>query len=325
MTPHRVVLDTDMGSDVDDALCLALALRSPEVELVAITTVGNESLQRARITAKLLALDGALGVPVYAGCRVPLQMGDGFNWFGHEGEGLLEPTEEPALESEHAVDALRRLLRAHDDLDVVAVGPMTNLATALVLEPDLAARIRSLTIMGGHIREARYGGHVFAPGVDYNLCSDPHAAFVALRAGVPTRLVTADVTLKTWLTAREVERIAGAGSDFHRALATQVEIWTPVQKRIFASAGCAVDDDNVAFLHDPLTLACLYDPSFCTFERLDVETAIDAEGTLRTLARSGPSEETFPLECATAVDAKRIREHFTERVAQPARPRGVEA
>lgn len=316
MTPRRIVLDTDIGSDVDDALCLALALASPELELAAITTVGNESRLRARIAAKLLALAGRSDVPVHAGCRVPLAGGDGFNWFGHEGESLLEPTEEPPIAAEHAVDALRRWLRAERDLELVFVGPLTNLAAALVLEPELAAHVGGLTVMGGHVREARYGGKVFAPGVDYNLCSDPHAASVVLRSGIPTRLVTADVTLATWITADDVAEIEAVATPFHLALAAQVRIWTSVQRRIFGSAGCNVDDDNVAFLHDPLALACVYDESFCRFETLEIEPRIEG-AVLRTLEHHVAASSTFPMRCALDVDAKRFRTHFMERVTRP--------
>jgi purine nucleosidase len=310
---RRIVLDTDMGSDVDDALCLALALASPELEIAAITTIGNEARLRARITAKLLALAGASEIPVHAGCRVPLCGGDGFNWFGHEGESLLEPTEEPPISSEHAVDALRRILRAEPGLELVFVGPLTNLAAALVLEPELAARVGGLTVMGGHVREARYGGKVFAPGVDYNLCSDPHASSVVLRAGIPTRLVTADVTLATWITAADVAQLEAVGTPFHLALAAQIRIWTSVQKRIFGSAGCDVDDDNVAFLHDPLALACVHDESFCRFETLEIEPRIEGR-VLRTLEHPAPAPGSHPMRCALDVDAKRFRAHFMERV-----------
>jgi purine nucleosidase len=311
---RRIVLDTDMGSDVDDALCLALALRSPELELRAVTTVGNESLLRARIAAKLLALGGRSEIPVHAGCRAPLLGGDAFNWFGHEGEGLLGPCEEPDVSPLHSVDALRAVLRAQSDIHLVAVGPLTNIAAALILEPDLAGRIASLTAMGGHIRTVEYGGHRFGPGVDYNLCSDPHASCLVLRSGIPIRLVTADVTLATWITAVEVERMRKAGTPLNQALCDLVRIWTPLQKRIFSRAGCDVDDDNVAFLHDPLALACLYDESFCCFEDLEIEPCIEGE-IFRTIERGAASPATRPMRCATSVDALRFRKHFTERIA----------
>ena len=118
-----IVLDTDMGSDVDDALCLALALASPELELVAITNVGRESVLRARIAKQIARLAGRADVPVYAGCRVPLLAGAGFNWFGHEGIGLLEPGEEPEIAPEHAVDALLELSRARPGLRLMMRRP----------------------------------------------------------------------------------------------------------------------------------------------------------------------------------------------------------
>jgi len=309
---RALVLDTDMGSDVDDALCLALALASPEIELLAVTNVGRESVLRARVAKKLAALAGRPELPVFAGCRVPLLAGAGFNWFGHEGEGILEPGDEPPVELAHAVDALLALSLSRPGLEIVAVGPLTNLAVALAKDPDFAARVGRLTIMGGHLREVSYRGQVFPPGVDYNLCSDPHASLVVLRSGIPTRLVPADVTLRTALREADVAKLEASAAPLHRALARAVRLWTPVQRRLFDRPG-AEPADNAAFLHDPLTLACVHDERFCTFETLEIEPAIDA-GVLRTFERTAPTEGSFPMRCATAVDAEGFRAHFVERV-----------
>jgi purine nucleosidase len=309
---RAIVLDTDMASDVDDALCLALALASPELEIVGITNVGRESTLRARVTRRLLELAGRTEIPVFAGCRVPLLAGSGYNWFGHEGEGILEPGVEPPLESAHAVDALIELARARPGLELVAVGPLTNLAVALAKDPDLAARIGRLTVMGGHLREVSYRGRVFPPGVDYNLCSDPHASLLVLRSGIPTTLVSADVTLRTWLCEADAARIERAGTELSRALARALRIWTPVQQRLFEPKGVPAED-NAAFLHDPLTLTCVYDPSFCGFETLEIEPAIES-GVFRTLERKAPGDATFPMRCATSVNANAFRSHFVERV-----------
>jgi purine nucleosidase len=311
-----IVLDTDMASDVDDALCLALALAAPELEVLAVTCVGRESVLRARVARRLLELGSRAEIPVFAGCRVPLLAGAGFNWFGHEGEGLLEPGSEPPIETAHAVDALLELTRARPGVDVVAVGPLTNLAVALAKDPDLAARVGRLWVMGGHLREVSYRGRVFPPGVDYNLCSDPHASLLVLRSGIPTTLVSADVTLRTWLREADVVRIEAGGSALQRALAAAIRIWTPAQRRLFEPRG--VDpEDNAAFLHDPLTLACVYDDSFCAFETLEIEPAIEG-GVFRTLERETSGDATFPMRCATGVRAEAFRAHFVERVA--ARP-----
>jgi inosine-uridine nucleoside N-ribohydrolase len=309
---RRIALDTDMGSDADDALCLALALAAPELELAAVTCAGRESLLRARIARKLVELAGAQHIPVYAGCRVPLLAGAGFNWFGHEGLGILEPGEEPELAPGHAADALLALSEREPGIEIVAVGPLTNLALALCKDPDFAARVGRLTIMGGHLREVAYRGRVFPFGVDYNLCSDPHASLLVLRSGIPIRLVTADVTLQCWLGDRDVESLAGGGA-LGQALARAVRLWTPVQRRLLDPAP-GDDFDNAAFLHDPLTLACAYDESFCRFETLEIEPAIEA-GVFRTIVHDAPGPDTLPMRCATGVDAARFRSHFMERAA----------
>jgi inosine-uridine nucleoside N-ribohydrolase len=308
-----VVLDTDLGSDADDALCLSLALASPELEIVGITCVGRESRRRAQITRRLLELASREEIPVYAGCRVPITGVGNLNWYGHEGGGVLEPGEEPEIEALHAVDALEMLSKRHEGLEVVAVGPMTNLAVTLAKDPDLAGRIRRLSIMGGHLRRVEYGGHVFAPGIDYNLCSDPYASYAVLRSGIPTRLVTADVTLRTWIRDADVSALERTGHPCLLAIARAVRLWTPVMTRGFAAAGCDTSADVASFLHDPLTWACAHDESFCSFADLEIETRIE-DGVLRTLERPGPSDDTFPMRCAVDVDAKAFRDHFMQRV-----------
>jgi purine nucleosidase len=310
---HRIVLDTDMGTDVDDALCLALALASPEIELVAVTHVSGDTRRRARITRRLLELAGRADVPVFAGCERTRNGGDTFAWFGHEGEGILASAEPAPLPEEHAVEALIRSFRSATDLELVAVGPMSNVAEALARDPNLAGRIRRLTIMGGHLRRVAYGGKEFSFGVDYNLCSDPNASEIVLRSGVPTRLVTADVTLQTWLAEADVRRLEASAAPFHQTLARAIRLWTPIQNRIFGALGARMDADNAAFLHDPLALASVYDESFCTFEDLAVEPLIE-DGVFRTVERSAAGSGAFPMRCATRVDAARFRAHFMQRL-----------
>lgn len=314
---QRIVLDTDMGSDVDDALCLALALASPEVELVAVTHVAGDTRLRARISRRLLDLAGRDDVPVFAGRSRPLRGDeDRFVWFGNEGVGILDASSTERVEEEDAVAALVRLFESEDDLELVAVGPMTNVAAALECRPSLASRIRRLTVMGGHLREIAYGGKVLGPGVDYNLCSDPEASRVVLTAGIPTRLVTGDVTLQTWLTRAGLERIAARGGRLNTALAAAVMQWTPIMYRLFGiDADASWPDANVAFLHDPLALAAVFDESFCTFADLPIEPVI-ADGIFRTFERAAAAPGTYVMRCATAVDAPRFRDFFVERLSR---------
>ncbi len=311
---RRIVLDTDMGTDVDDALCLALALASPEVELVAVTHVSRDTHFRAKISRKLLDLAGRPDVPVFAGAIDPIASDVGrFVWFGNEGKGILGDEDVPSVEEEPAVDALLRLFGAEPGLELVAVGPMTNVALALQRDASFAGRVKQLTIMGGHIREIAYGDRVLPWGVDYNLCSDAEASVEVLRAGIPTRLVTGDVTLRTWLTRRGRDEIAADSSPLLDVLVAAIDEWTPIMYRIFGGGDASLPDANVAFLHDPLALACVFDESFCTFEDLKIEPRIDA-GLFRTFERSRAGAETFDMRCATAVDASRFHEFFVDRL-----------
>ena len=312
---RRIVLDTDMGTDADDALCLALALAAPELEIVAVTTVTADTQRRAQIARRLLDLAGRTDVPVHAGERQSRTAGSSFLWLGYEGDFISTPDDATPISPEPAVDALARMLRAHDGLEIVAVGPLTNIAALLEREPALAARIARLTVMGGHIRTVAYGGHVFPHGVDYNLCSDAVSSLRVLSAGIPTRLVTADVTLATWLEPADVARIAAANTPFHAALAAAVRAWTPRMRDIFAGMGATIAPDNAAFLHDPLALACVYDESFCRFADLAIEPAIRG-GVFRTIEQPTASSLTQTMRCATAVDATRFREHFVDRVCK---------
>ena len=311
---RRIILDTDMGTDADDALCLALALAAPELDLVAVTTVSAETRRRAAIARRLLDLAGRSDVPVHAGLATPRTADASFLWLGDEGDFLLPRGEAtPGVADEGAVDALVRLLTSEDGLEVVAIGPLTNLAAVLARAPALARRIARLTVMGGHLRRVAYAGHEFPHGVDYNLCSDAASSHLVLSAGMPIRLVTADVTLATWLRPEDLAAIEAVATPFHAALAAAIRAWTPHMRNIFGAMGAPIGARNVAFLHDPLALACAYDESFCHFEDLAIEPAL-GDGPFRTIERPSASPATRPMRCATAVDAERFRRHFVDRI-----------
>jgi purine nucleosidase len=314
--PHAIVLDTDMGSDVDDALCLALAVAAPEIELVAVTHVCGDTRLRAQISRRLLDLAGRRDVPVYAGRSQALDGGDRFVWFGHEGVGILDSVPAPVPDDD-AVDILCRLLRARADLEVVAVGPLTNVAAALASDAALAKRIAQLTLMGGYVRGVHYGGVTFPPAFDYNLCADPEASRVVLSAGIPTRIIPVDVTMQVWIAERDVRVLAASRAGLPRALAAAVRRWTPGMTNAMVAAGADPAIDNAAFLHDPLALACAYDESFCTFEDLWIEPCI-ADGLFRTHERPQAGAGIHRIRCATAVDRDRFLNHFRARVVGPA-------
>ena len=315
MPPRPVLFDTDIGSDVDDALALALILAAPEaLDLVAVTTVGRGGGVRARVAAGLLGLAGRPDVEVCAGETRPVLRGsDRFNWFDHE-ERCVVAGRPATISDEAAPERIARAAGEVEGLEIILVGPLTNLARALAIDPGLPGRVAGITVMGGHIREARIGDYVCPPGVDYNLCSDPESTVAVLGAGFATTLVTAEVTLATWLRDADLARL-DAGGPVARAVAEQVRIWSPVQRRIFAEMGGTLDTDNAAFLHDPLTVLALIDPKPLGFEDLRVVPTIEG-GVLRTHEVDASLGSGAIMRVATRVDAESAARAIVARIAR---------
>ena len=309
-----VLLDTDLGSDVDDAIALALLMACPELRLVAVTTVGGDVHGRARASARLLGLGGHTEIDVCAGARDALVRRDRFVWRDIETQGY-PPGPDARLSPEPAAERIVRAARETPGLELIAIGPLTNLAHALALDPELPKRVAGLHVMGGHIRRVAIGARVCDPGIDYNLCSDPEASAMVLGAGFATRLVTADVTLETWLREADLVRLVAAPSPAARALVPLIRLWTPWQHRIFVEQlGGTLAPDNVAFLHDPLTVLSLVDESPLRFESLRIVPCI-ADGVFRTFEVAPDVAAGARMEVATAVDAAAARAAMLGRLA----------
>lgn len=299
-----ILLDTDIGTDVDDALALALLLASPEVDLRAVTTVSGDARWRARIAKKLLTLAGRPDVAVAAGVREPVLRQRSFLWFGHEGRGIIEEDESIALSPAHGVDLLiDTVLRERPQ--VIAIGPLSNLAVAIMKEPEVIGAIPHLTIMGGSLGRAR-DRHL--PTLEYNLCSDPEAALVVLNAGIPTTVVPLDVTWRVFLTSGDMATLRNAPSPLLRTLCAAIDVWAPLLHAVMGSEP-AVNRDVVAFLHDPLTVAVLLDRSLVTMERLRLRPAI-ADGMFQLLEDKTAAE----FDVATDVDVPRFTEFLMRRL-----------
>jgi purine nucleosidase len=308
-TPRKVLLDTDIGSDVDDALALGLVLAAPEaLDLVAVTTVSRDVAVRARVAAGLLGLGGRGDVEVCIGEARPILRGENrFLWFGHEERCVVEGPA-ASITAEPAPERIVRAARETPALELLAVGPLTNVARALALDPELPKRLAGLTIMGGQVRASQQGG----PSFEYNLCSDPEATVAVLGAGFRTTLVPADVTLLTWLRDADVEQLAAAGP-LARALAEQVRRWKTVQQKLMPALGRKLEPDNAAFLHDPLTVLALIDDSALHFEQLRIVPTV-AEGTLRTLEVDPQLGIGCEMRVATGVDARAAERAITDRL-----------
>jgi inosine-uridine nucleoside N-ribohydrolase len=204
------LLDCDPGHD--DAIAILLALASPEIELLGITTVaGNQTLEKTTANAlKILEFVGRTEIPVAAGAARPLVREPFVAAYVHgetgmDGPELPEPRTAPV--SEHAVDFLAaRLLAADEPLTLVPTGPLTNIGLLLARYPEVAGRIERIVLMGGAIAE----GNV-TPAAEFNIWADPEAAARVFTSGIDVTMVGLDVTHKALFRPADSERLAATG------------------------------------------------------------------------------------------------------------------
>jgi purine nucleosidase len=217
MPPRRIILDCDPG--VDDAVAMLLAFASPaEVEVTAITTViGNVALAQTTANAiRIRDLARRPDIPIHAGCARPLMAAIERKGSVHGGDGLGDiglPDAATSAAPDHAVDVLIARIRAEPGvLTLCPIGPMTNIALALVKAPDIAPMIRDIVFMGG----AAFCPGNSSPTAEFNFMIDPHAAQIMLTAGVPMTMFGLDVTrqaviTRDWLEMMEAKagRVSG--------------------------------------------------------------------------------------------------------------------
>lgn len=290
----RLWLDTDIGTDVDDALTLAYVLRHPEIELVGVSTVFGDVALRTRMTHALLDCAGGSTVPVVTGLGVPITPGRSGRMFGHEGRGLLddadpviEVAEEPDADAK--IDALAEALSSARADVVLAIGPLTNLGALAVA----GVRLPPLAIMGGKIADVMLPGMI--PQVpEWNWYCDPVAVQQVLDVprAEPARVVPAEVTFSTALTDDDLARLP-SGDALCRALVPLCDEWLRLQRDMMKSP-----HPRVA-LHDPLTAVTLVEPDMCRFETRRIR--VDDRGASEVID-GAPN-----IEVATTVDNDALR------------------
>ena len=201
--PFRVIIDTDPG--VDDSFALLLAMRSPELKIEAITPVaGNVPLDLTLPNAlRLVEIAGRTDIPVAAGARAPLMRRLVTASYAHGENGLggavfPEPTTKPV--STPASALIRQIVRKYPgEVTLIPIGPLTNIATALNSDPELASMVRAVVMMGGSLS----GGNI-TPAAEFNVYVDPEAARIVFQSGIPITMVGLDVTRKVTLTDEHV-------------------------------------------------------------------------------------------------------------------------
>lgn len=254
-----VLLDTDIGSDIDDAVALAYLLRQPACELLGITTVSGEPDRRASLADAVCQAGGFPDVPIHVGIENPLLITQ-HQPRAQQAEALsgAMPHREFA-KANTAIAFLRNTIRSRPgEITLLTIGPLTNIAHLFALDPELPGMLRQLVMMGGRFHTRASNGGL----TEWNILCDPHAAAMVFDAPIP-RLVAVglDVTELCKLPKSECEaRFAAAGGPLAPVVA-MAEVW-------FRKA------PHITF-HDPLAAALTFEPSLCRLDpyHIDVELA----------------------------------------------------
>jgi purine nucleosidase len=298
-----VVLDTDIGSDVDDALALALLLRHPGFDLRAVTTVSGETARRAKIARKLTHLAGRDDVEVAAGLRgeqsQPGRSAEG----GHEDAMLGEFPAGLDLSPRGAIDVLSDLL-GDGQTELATVGMQSNLAALVEASPEIVERAALVTVMGGFFQPVSSLGRDLSPSYDHNLNVDQRASLVSLNAAFSFLYIPVDVSVKTWLLRRHVDALRG-GDALCRELARQIDVQRGLERHL--------PEDHMCQLHDPLAVACMVERRFVQTRRARVSVAM-RKGIVRTFI--DPIEGT-DAEIVTDVDGPAFADWWLEAVLRP--------
>lgn len=232
---RRIVIDTDIGDDIDDALAIVLALNSPELEVVGLTTVYKNTNLRTKLALQLLKAYGRLDIPVATGIGNPLFGGTDTDSIPCQ---WAEEYHDIALNcDQHAADFLIDQIRRDPQVTIAAIGPLTNIACAVMKAPEVM-RQADIVIMGGMYS-------AFYP--EWNIMCDPEAAKIVFASGLKLTMVGLDVTLKCRLTEFDVDRIKRTGTSEIEFLSRLLTQWMDSSK-------------HLPILHDPLTIAYLSHP-----------------------------------------------------------------
>jgi len=309
----RIILDTDLamgapGSDVDDGFALALAHADPDISVEMITTVnGNTDVESATIlTAELARRLGIEQIPIVKGAAASFTHPE-IRRSPAPHVAALAGSLPPPSPGYAAVEIARHVLADPGEITVVAIGPLTNVAGALMLDPAVAAAIKEIVIMGGiFLNPMPEGGN---PG-EFNVWMDPEAAAAVLRSGVPQRWVGLDVTLQVRLTRDHARQMQTATTPFAPFAGEATLGWIDHLAR--HQPGDPAQADSCA-MHDPLAVAVLTRPDLVHFKEAAVSIGTgDGENRGVMVTDLLESDDPPPANCrfAVSVDADAFIAHF---------------
>ncbi len=290
---QSVIIDTDIGDDIDDAFALALALNSPEIDLQAVTTVFGDTYRRARLAAHLLQAFGREDIPVAAGIGVPLL-------HRHRPSGAPQAAVVDGQEKLSALSnisgpdlIIKKALAQHGQLTLLCIGPLTNIAIALMREPALFMAIRRVIMIGG--------SSTF-PFAEWNVRSDAKAAQIVLGAGIPITMLGWDITTRCKLREHDIVQLCSDHSPQAQLLSKLLGVWQRHRPR---------GQSKLPYMHDPLTIAALCKPDLLRFEHMTVHIITHGlfKGTMVPRVIEGPL-----VLAAVDIQAEQAHEWITQRI-----------
>jgi inosine-uridine nucleoside N-ribohydrolase len=279
-----ILLDTDIGTDIDDAFALALVLNSPELELLGVATVAGDTRARARLAAKLLSEAGRTNVPVVAGEPGKPQPIDQTRW----ADGFTSPQ----LREQKAIDFMRQQLEGRPgEITLVAIGELTNVAALLNIDPSMGRKLKRIVLMGGSV-ERGYGSSS-KPDAEWNIKSNPTAAQRVFSSGVPILMVPLDVTAMLQLDVAGRRRVFTHLTPLTNALTILYHLW----------------GNETPTLFDPMAVAMVIDPTLCDAREMAI--GVDSQGFTRVVP-GRPANASVALH----TDPARFFQFYLSRVAR---------
>ena len=282
----KVLLDTDIGSDIDDAVCLAYLLAQPECDLLGITTVTGETKKRAMLASALCKVAG-VEIPIHRGSDDPILVVQRQKK-APQAAKLDKWEHDTDFDPGTALEFLRTTIRQNPgEVTLLAIGPMTNVGLLFAADPEIPSLLNELVLMCGAFRT---GG----PGrTEWNAGGDPHATVIVYRAEATVhRSLGLDVTARVQMSAEDVRR--RFSTKLLKPVADFAEVW--------------FDRREVITFHDPLAAATLFDPEVCAYERGRVEVELNGDRSKGMTYWKSDSEGTH--EIGVDVDPDRFFDHY---------------